>query len=400
MSGEPVGQGLPPISQAPPATQGDNIMTMTKRVLFVVTTLAWGGAESQVIDLASRLKARGWDVAVATLLSHAKRRVSLESVGVSVHTLGLEPRRPDPRALWRLVRLIRVFKPTVVHAHMVHANLLSRIARLFSPVPVLISSAHSTNEGGRWREVAYRMTDRLTDLTTNVSHAAVQRSVEGRAAPPHRIRFMPNGIDLGRFRRDVEVRAVVREVLAAEGRFVWLAVGRFDASKDYPNLLRAFGRVADHAARPLLLMVGEGPLRQEMEAYARKEGLGEEVQFLGRREDVPDLMNAADAYVMSSAWEGLPMVLLEAAASGLPIVATDVGGNAQIVRQQETGELVPAGDSVALAAAMARLMDLPRQVRQQWGKAGATHVRRTFGLDEVVDQWERLYTELYEAGSS
>jgi glycosyltransferase involved in cell wall biosynthesis len=102
---------------------------------------------------------------------------------------------------------------------------------------------------------------------------------------------------------------------------------------------------------------------------------------------------------MSSAWEGLPMVLLEAAATGLPIVATDVGGNRQIIRPGETGALVPAADSRALADAMIRLMGLPADVRRQWGEAGALHVRRTFGLDEVVDQWTRLYTDLYNRRS-
>ena len=299
-----------------------------------------GGAESQVIDLAVRLQSRGWTVAVATLVENAERRAALEEAGVEVHTLGMARGVPDVRAVFRLVSLVRDFRPTVVHSHIVHANLLSRVARLFCSIPLLVSSAHSVNEEGRWREIAYRLTDRLADLTTNVSHVAVQRSVEVGAAPAHRIRFMPNGIDLKRFCRDAELRAGCAPPSAPDRAFVWLAVGRFDASKDYPNLLRAFSEIADHAARPVLLMVGEGPQRQEMEESVRAHQLEEGVRFLGRREDVPALMNAADGYVMSSAWEGLPIVLLEAAATGLPIVATDVGGNAQVVVDEETGELV------------------------------------------------------------
>lgn len=368
---------------------------MTQRVLFVVTTLGWGGAESQVIDLATRFQARGWEVAVATLLGCAQRRNSLEVLGINIHTLGMSRGIPDPRAVWRLARLVRTFEPIIVHAHMVHANLLARVARLFSPMPVLISSAHNMDEGGRWRKFAYRLTDSLTNLTTNVSPVAVQSFIAIGAGPEHRIRFMPNGVDLDRFKRDVSARSHVHNTLDVEDRFIWLAVGRFQEQKDYPNLLGAVGRVARHPSRPLLLIVGEGPLRQEMEARVHQEGLGEAVRFLGRREDVPELMSGADAYVMSSAWEGLPIVLLEAAASGLPIVATDVGGNAQIVRQGRTGELVPAGDSEALASAMRRTMDLSAEARLERGTAGAQHVRQTFGLEEVVDQWEALYRELF-----
>lgn len=370
---------------------------MTKRLLLVTNTLGWGGAESQVIDLALRFRARGWDVTVAVLLRQAERRGMLELAGIPVHTLGMPRGVPDLRAIWRLARLVRRLQPSVVHSHVVHANLLTRITRSVAPMPVLVSSAHTVNEEGRWREIAYSLTDALTDLTTNVSHAAVQRSIEVGAAPSHRIRFMPNGIDLDRFQPDMDVRKRVRRDLDIESRFVWLAVGRVDASKDYANLLRAYAQLKGHPAQPVLLIVGDGPLRAETEERIREAQLTDSVRLLGTRADVPDLMNAADAYVMSSAWEGLPMVLLEAAATGLPIVATDVGGNAQIVRQEETGELVPAGDSVALAAAMTRLMDLPADVRRQWGEAGAAHVRRTFGLDEVVDQWEKLYYELYSA---
>src|SRR5690606_21010209 len=132
------------------------------------------------------------------------------------------------------------FRPDVVHAHMVHANLLTRIGRLFAPVPVLISTAHSANEGARWRAVAYRFTDRLTEETTNVSDAAVRRSIEWGAVPATRIRFMPNGIDLSRFRRDGESRAQYRRALDLDGRFAWLAVGRFEEPKDYPSMVEAF----------------------------------------------------------------------------------------------------------------------------------------------------------------
>lgn len=366
-----------------------------RRLLYVVTGLGWGGAESQVIDLASRFRSRGWEVAVAVLLDYAERRETLEAQGILVRTLGMMRGIPDPRAVARLARLIRSFSPTVVHAHMVHSNLLARITRLFAPVPVLISNAHNTNEGSAWRIVAYRLTDRFTDLTTNVSEAAVARAIERGSAPAGRIRFMPNGIDLQRFRRDDATRARTREALYVGDRFAWLVVARFEEQKDYPNLLDALARIADHERRPLVLAVGEGPRRVKVEAEAERRGLTGAIRFLGKREDVPALMNAADAYVMSSAWEGLPMVLLEAAASELPIVATDVGGNGQIVLPEETGLLIPPRNSEALATAMKAMMERPEEERRSMGKQSAMHVRAAFELEGVVDRWEAIYSELY-----
>lgn len=373
------------------------VYPIPRRLLYVVTTLGWGGAESQVIDLARSFKALGWDVAVAVLLATAARRDALESVGIPVYTLGMTRGRPDLRAVWRLAELIRRMKPTVVHAHMVHANLLSRVTRSIASAPVLISSAHSISEGGRWREIAYRMTDRLADLTTNVSNAGVERFEAVGAAPHGRIRFMPNGIDVRRFRSDSVERSRHRVELGLGDRFVWLAVGRFEEAKDYPNMLDAFATIRDHAVRPLLLIAGDGPLREQLEARVADLGLQGCVRFLGLRRDIPGLMNAADAYVLSSAWEGLPIVLLEAAASALPIVTTDVGGTAQIVRSNETGILVRPRDSRQLAGAMAQMMVLPEATRAAWGRAGMEYTRAVFGLESVVEQWELLYRQLYFA---
>ena len=367
---------------------------MEKRVLFVITGLGWGGAESQVIDLARGFQARGWNVMVATLLRHAPRRDVLRHAGIEVRTLGMKRGIPNPWALFRLVRIVREFRPTVVHAHMVHANLLARLARLMVDMPVLITSAHSVHEGARWRYIAYRVTDRLTDLTTNVSHAAVQSSIARGACSPDRIRFMPNGIDLDRFKPDESLRTTTRNVLNVTERFVWVAIGRLEEPKDYPNMLRAFAQVVTHPNNPVLLIVGTGPLENELKSYAGTLGLTDAVRFLGTRTDIPALLSAADAFVMSSAWEGLPIVLLEAAASALPIVATNVGGNSQIVADGESGVIGEPRNSVALGKAMLRIMSLTDQERRNMGALGARMVRETYEISNVVMDWEALYTDI------
>lgn len=370
------------------------VRSMEKRVLFVITGLGWGGAESQVIDLARGFQARGWNVMVATLLRHAPRRDVLRHAGIEVRTLGMKRGIPNPWALFRLVRIVREFRPTVVHAHMVHANLLARLARLMVDMPVLITSAHSVHEGARWRYIAYRVTDRLTDLTTNVSHAAVQSSIARGACSPDRIRFMPNGIDLDRFKPDESLRTTTRNVLNVTERFVWVAIGRLEEPKDYPNMLRAFAQVVTHSNNPVLLIVGTGPLENELKSYAGTLGLTDAVRFLGTRTDIPALLSAADAFVMSSAWEGLPIVLLEAAASALPIVATNVGGNAQIVADGESGVIVEPRNSAALGKAMLRIMSLTDQERRNMGALGARMVRETYEISNVVMDWEALYTDI------
>jgi len=359
------------------------------RVLFVSTTLAYGGAETQVIRLAIRLKKRGWDVRVVSMMRPKAYVDELEAAGIHVSSLGIARKIPDPRPILRLVRIIRSWQPDVVHSHMVHANLLARIVRPLAPANVLICTAHNTNEGGRFREFLYRLTDPFCDLTTQVSQAGMQRYVRISAVPRHRIRYIPNGVDTIRFQPDLENRSSIREGLGLQNAFLWLAVGRF--GKDYINMLQAFAYVVRELPDTILILVGDGRLRPAMEELAQKLSQKDRVKFLGTGQDVPRLMKAADGYVMSSAWEGMPVVLLEAAATGLPVVATDVGGNSEIVKDGETGFLVPSKNSEALAGAMIRLMGLSEGERGRMSEAGRRHIQDNYSLDRITDMWENLY---------
>lgn len=369
------------------------------RCLLVVTGLAYGGAETQVVHLATRLKARNWEVQVVSLMPPKAYVEDLEAQGIPVTTLGIQRKIPDPRPILRLAWLIRAWKPHIIHSHMVHANILARLVRPLTSAPVLICTAHNIDERGqrgtgRLRILAYRSTDFLCDLTTQVSKAGLEHYVRIGAVPWQKIRYIPNGVDTKRFCPDPETRIRLRQALELGVDFTWLAVGRFDPPKDYPNLLRSFTRVTREQPGALLLIAGDGPLRPAMEEAARGLGIADRVQFLGIRQDIPALMNAADAYVMSSAWEGTPMVLLEASATELPIVATDVGGNREVVLNGRTGILVPPHDSEALAKAMLQVMGLPDEKRRRMGEAARQHIETNFSLDQVVDRWEALYRDL------
>ena len=366
-----------------------------KGILLLLTTgLAYGGAETQLVNLAIKLKERGWDVRIVSMLPPQAFTDELKEAGIPLATLNMRRGVSDPRAIFRLLKILREWKPDIVHSHMVHANLLARITRIFYKVPVLVSTAHNIDEGGRLREIAYRLTDSLADITTNVSRAAVERYIRVGAAPKGKIIFMPNGVDTLRFRPDQTLRKTLRDNLRVNGKFVWLAVGRFEAAKDYPNMLQAFKTVAEKIQNTVLLLAGQGALLDDIKKLAVDLDLIEKVRFLGVRRDVPELMNAADAFVMSSAWEGMPMVLLEAAACGLPIVTTDVGGNSEVVLHDKSGYVVPPRNPEALAAAMVKVMNLPELERKAMGQAGRSYIEANYSLERVVDQWESLYKEL------
>ncbi len=362
------------------------------RILLLSTSLGMGGADQQLLSAALGLQDRGHEVRIVSLTPLGEMGARARDAGL--HTESLEMRRgvPDPRGLVRLVRLVRAWRPTVLHSHMLHANLLARALRPFVRIPAVVSTIHNIYEGGRLRMLGYRLTNGLVDHMTIISQAAADRFIRDGIVPPALLEVVPNGVDTERYRSvPVGIRDRLRQSLGLDREFAWLAVGRFEAAKDHPNMLRAFARVRTERPDAVLLLVGRGSLQAETEALANTMGLNGPVRFVGTREDVPEFLTVADGYVMSSAWEGMPMVLLEAGAAGLPIVSTRVGGNQEVVQEGVSGYLVPPSDDQALAAAMLRLMALPEAERRAMGARGYDHVRRNYGLGRVVDRYEAIY---------
>jgi glycosyltransferase involved in cell wall biosynthesis len=367
------------------------------RILFLSTSMGMGGADKQLLSAAQHMRSRGREVLIVSLTPLGPMGLEARALGIPIESLEMRRGIPDPRGLVRLVRLVRAWKPDVVHSHMVHANLMARGLRLLVRVPAVVSTIHNVYEGGRLRMAAYRLTNGLVDHMTIVSEAAADRFIGEGIVPKELLTVVANGVDTDLFRNvPAGTRESLRKSLGLGRGFTWLAVGRFEVAKDYPNMLRAFAKVRERQPEAVLLLVGRGSLQAETEALAEALGLAGGVRFLGVRGDVPEIMSAADGYVMSSAWEGMPIVLLEAGAAGLPIVATRVGGNDEVVLDEASGFLVPPRDHEALGLAMVRLMELPEEQRRAMGERGREHIRTRYGLSQVADRWEALYREVLE----
>ncbi len=205
--------------------------------------------------------------------------------------------------------------------------------------------------------------------------------------------MLPNGIDINTWRADSQIRAEMRREMGLRDEFLWLAVGRLETVKDYPTLLRAMARVNETAH---LVILGDGRLRVELMQVTSQLGLGRRVHFRGFEPDVRRWMQAADGFVLASRYEGLPMVLLEAAACGLPVAATDVPGTRDVVVNGETGWLACISGADALAAVMARMMRMPAEERWAMGERARQFVGKRFNLETVLDQWEELYAGLLD----
>lgn len=273
---------------------------------------------------------------------------------------------------------------------MYHANILARATRLFAKTPRLICTSHSNNEGGKLRMLSYRLTNCLADVFTNVSDDAVKAFEGNGAVAKGKMLSVANGIDTDFFQFSPEARQQLRTELDLEGKAVFIAIGRFHEAKDYPNLLNAFAELVKNKFDTHLLIVGDGELHHQIESQIKVLTLQEKVTLLGVRRDISELLSAADFYVMSSAWEGLPLVIGEAMAVEKLIVATDCGGTKQFI--DDAGLLVPPKDSAALAQTMEKALNMDDAEALELGRKGRKRIIEHFSIDATVEKWLKIYS--------
>jgi glycosyltransferase involved in cell wall biosynthesis len=333
-----------------------------KKILLLTSSLAQGGAEVVIRELALALCAAGLNVTLVSMTRPETFADTLEAAGVRVISLEMKTGGPNLRGVIRLLICVGQTRPDLIHAHMYHASVLARFVRLLFGIPA-ICTIHSEME-----------------------HSHSQR-----------ISVIENGVDFDRYRPNAERRRRTRSELGWQDSFVWLAVGRLERAKNYPSLISAFRDVLRQSPFSKLVIAGDGRLRAEIEELIERGNMQQSVSLLGARTDIPDLMNACDALVMCSAWEGGPLVLLEASASGRPVVSTAVGAAPQIVVPGRTGLLVPPGDTGALARGMSDLMALGKEKLDVMGQQGRCHIQDRFSLRRVHGQYMGLYEDVLAA---
>lgn len=367
------------------------------RIAFVLTSLGLGGAERQAVALAERLAVRGHAVIFLVL----GRRVEQEwTTYLPVYRLDMRKNPID--FLWKTRRareILDEFRPDLLHAHCFHANLFARLLCRKGVDAAAIATVHNVYEGPWPRLLAYRLTDRWGVHTVAVSLAAGVRYVRRGATPSRRLSIVHNGIDTELFRPEPERRRAMRAQMAADENFIWISAGRLTRAKDIPNLLQAFALVAEAEARARLWIAGGGEPNYvaRLKGMARGLGIEEKIRWLGVRRDLVALYDAADGFVLSSAWEGMPLVIGEAMAMEKPVVATDVGGVFELVSR--LGRVVDAKDAPTLAARMVSIMQMPEPKRRTLGRKARTRIEEKFSFKTRIEAWEKLYEEYAGQGA-
>jgi len=371
-------------------------------VLHVVYRFAVGGLENGVVNLINRMPRDKWRQGIVALteVSEAFRQRILRD---DVRFVSMA--KPPGHALRIYPQLFRVFreaKPAIVHTRNL-AALEAVVPAWAAGVPVRIHGEHGRDVGdldgtNRKYQLVRRVYRPFVHQYVALSHDLERYLVDRIGVPGSRVEHLYNGVDSERFSPGKGPRATLAGAPFADpSLFLVGTVGRMEPVKDQANLVRAFARALVIApasrARLRLVLVGDGPLREELAAMVRSAGIESLVWFAGERSDVAQVMRGLDCFVLPSLAEGISNTILEAMASGLPIVATRVGANADLMEDGLSGRLVPRADPDAMAREMLGYLDAPALARRH-GLAGRQIVERRFSIDRMVGDYERLYRRL------
>lgn len=346
------------------------------KILGCITELDVGGAEKAFVRILTGLKSKGWSVRAVSLRDAGPLSDDLRQAGISVDALqcgGIA----DFRAFWRLKRLVQSSSPDVVLSFLHQANFYARLTARRYGSSAVVSGIRVAD---RRKSITWpdRWTSGRVDQYVGVSREVMRQHSEWCGLKDGQCCWIPNGVDLP---------VAIDEAKRVTDRLLF--VGRLTQQKSPQTLLNALSVVRRQGMLLTLQIVGSGPLQAELEQQVRDLGLSHAVEFLGHRSDVPEIMQQATALVLPSQWEGMPNVVLEAMANGLPVIASDIHGIRDVVVNGKTGVLVPTGDSTLMADAIANVVG-NADLRSSLASAAAMEVAKKYDWESVVSSYDDL----------
>jgi glycosyltransferase involved in cell wall biosynthesis len=350
------------------------------RVLYLMTTLDVGGAERSLLELVRRLDRERFAPVVCTLISGGRLVQAFTELGVPVHELGVGPGVAELNGL-RLAPLLARLRPHVVHSRLILSNLWARTARL-GGAKVICEERGLAEERPPIFDLLNRLTGRFATVTLGNSQAVADRIRERDGI--ERVRVIRGGVDVARFCPRPDGQAATVDVVA---------VTRLERYKGVFELIEAMEEVVYQRPGTRLAMFGDGSARGDLEASIKRRGLEEAVELRGEATDVPGRLREGRVFVLASYEEGLPNAVMEAMSTGLPVVATRVGGTAELVVESETGALVPPRDPAGLARALLDYLNHPERAAAH-GAKGRVRALAELDITLTVRAYEALYDEL------
>ena len=375
------------------------------RILHLVSRMTYGGAAALVTNWVTFLHESGHQVEVCTVYSKGQFSDQLENAGIPVYSFDLDPqglnlqpkRKYDFRYLPSLINLIRRSNYEIVHVHLFPTSLVAAISSLFAPESQYVLSEHSVYNRRRHYKVLkvldwviYHRYMRIIAVSDEVKAALIEwlPGIESKVVVVH------NGIDPNSFYASTEDMSSLRDDLGIQiNEKVLLYAGRLLPEKGADVLLSALTFISSRNLTFKVLIAGDGPLLNQLHNFVINHSLGDRVAFLGRRNDIPLLLNLADLVVIPSRWEGLPMLLLEAMAASKTVIATNVGGIPGVIKHKVNGWLIPPEDPKLLNESIIYLLENEEQ-RNKLGIRAFQTINENFSIETSIIKLIKIYNNL------
>ena len=363
------------------------------KALLLCQNLGVGGAEELILGASTALPTVGVQSGVVALTRRGPIAEEIAAAGVPLHLVAGQPGPRDPAAFVRLVRLLQRERPDVVHTFLIVAGIYGRLAAFAASVPLVLAAEQNVYARKPRRHALLECALAAKTYRVIACCEVVGRYYQQQVGvPTSKVAVIYNAVRFGRQPRATDGETARFALKLPPDALVLGTLGRLTEQKGQRHLLQAVAALVRDLPNVVLFLAGDGPLRAELEAEAARLGLADRVRFLGLRRDRATLYAAMDVFVLPSRWEGLSLALVEAMGAGRVVVATEVGGNPEVVQHDRTGLLVPPADSGALADALVRLAR-DRALRDSLGEAAATEARSRFSIDRHVAQLAALYRQ-------
>jgi glycosyltransferase involved in cell wall biosynthesis len=364
-------------------------------IAFCITELDRGGAESALLQIVTRLDPGHWAPAVYALGPRGELADELQHAGIPTHCLGARSAR-DIAVVPRLVRILRRQRPMLLQTFLFHANIAGRFAGRCAGVPVIVSGIRVAERDRRQHLLIERLSRRLVTHHVCVSQSVADFSIASARLDPAQVSVIPNGVDFDRFSSASPADLAQFGIPPAADTLLF--VGRLHRQKGLSVLLEAMPPLLSAFPNLHLLLVGSGPLEEEVRQHVARAGLQSRIHLIGRRNDVPSLMRASAALVLPSLWEGLPNAVLEAMAAGLPVVVTDVDGAGELVQEGRTGWVAKSGSAESLKSAIERRLNCSPATLTDVVRRSQSLVKSSFTWEACSQAHATLYTRLLAHG--
>lgn len=364
--------------------------TRPVQIAFCITGLQPGGAERALVQIVTRLNRERWAPVVYSLTGTGPLVERLDAAGVPTEILEVQSTW-DVRIIWKLARKLKSQKPLLLQTFLFHANLAGRLAGKLAGIPHIVSGIRVSEKRKNGHLMLDRLTNRLVELNICVSQSVADFSIQQGKLQDSKVTVIPNGVDFELF--DTAEPLDLSPWGIPAGAKVVLFAGRLDPQKAPHDLLTAFEPFAQEADDFHLLFVGEGPLKAELQQKAGTLTCADRIHFSGWQAQVPQLMRAATCLVLPSLWEGMPNVVLEAMASGLPVISTRVDGVSELIQDGEQGTLVATGRPAEIQQALRKLSTQPARFIEM-AETAQDLVKNEFTWDSIADRYDQIYAQL------